>query len=113
MLACMYLGDAIHNRDVEGVQRAASDAAEAWLAMRAMLRRRELAAAIAGDPGLALARSATCMYRRTMADLFDRAQEQIGAASLHPLLAQLRLNLAIANDELTSRADARGSGDRR
>jgi hypothetical protein len=34
MLACVYLGAAIHNRDVEDVQRAASDVVEAWLGMR-------------------------------------------------------------------------------
>ena len=66
MLACVYLGAAIHNRDVEDVQRAASDVVEAWLGMRSILRWREFASRIAGDPRLPLARSATRMYRRTL-----------------------------------------------
>lgn len=98
MVACDQLGEALRSRDVAGAERAASDAVESWLAMRRALRRLELDAVDRG-PRLQAARSATRAYRRALGDLLDRAQAQLDALSLHLILVQLRLSMAIANDE--------------
>lgn len=98
MVACDQLGGAIRGREVASTERAATDAVESWLAMRRVLRKLELDMVDRG-PRLQTARSATRAYRRALGDLLDRAQAQLDAPSLHQLLVQLRLSLAIANDE--------------
>ena len=98
MFACEDLGAALRERDVRAAEHAVRVAVEAWLKMRRALRTLELDAI---DQGLRLqtAKSATRAYRRALGDLLDRAEAQLGAVSLHQLVAQLRLSLAIANDE--------------
>jgi hypothetical protein len=102
MVAFDQLGASIRCRDVAGAERAASDAVESWLTMRRAVRKLELDAVDNGQR-LQAARSATRANRRALGDLLDRAQAQLGVASLHQLLAQLRLSLAIANDECGGR----------
>ena len=104
MVACNHLGGTIRGQDVAGTERAAIDAVESWLAMRRALRKRELDGVDRG-PRLQTARSATRAYRRTLADLLDRAQAQLDVTSLHQRLVQLRLSLAIANDECGGQAN--------
>jgi hypothetical protein len=106
MVACDQLGGAIRGREVAGAERAATDAVESWLAMRRALRKLELDVVDRG-PRLQTARSATRAYRRALGDLLDRAQAQLAAPSLHQLLVQLRLSLAIANDECGGHANDR------
>ncbi|MGH9883961.1 MAG: hypothetical protein ACREBE_00415 [bacterium] len=98
MFACEALGAALRTGDAQGVERAADDAVESWLAMRRALRHIELDAVDTGQR-LQTARFASRAYRRALGDLLDRAQAQLAASSLHQLVAQLRLSLAIANDE--------------
>lgn len=104
MVACNQLGEAIRGHDVAVTERAATDAVESWLAMRRALRKLELDRVDRG-PRLQTARSTTRTYRRTLGDLLDRAQAQLDAPSLHQLLVQLRLSLAIANDECGGQAN--------
>lgn len=104
MVTCNQLDAAIKVRDVAGTERAASDAVESWLAMRRALRGLELDAVDTGQR-LQAARSATRTNRCALGELLDRAQAQLTAPSLHQLLAQLRLSLAIANDECGGRAN--------
>ena len=98
MFACEHLGAAIRIRDAEAAERAAADAVESWLTMRRVLRKLELDAMEAG-PRLQTAKATAGVCRRALGDLLDRAQVQLVAPSLHQLLAQLRLSLAIANGE--------------
>jgi hypothetical protein len=104
VVACDQLGAAIRRRDVADAERASSDAVDSWLTMRRALRKLELDAVDTGQR-LQAARFATRANRRALGDLLDRAQAQLGAPELHQLLAQLRLSLAIANDECGGRSN--------
>jgi hypothetical protein len=110
MFACERLGAAIRLRDLEGAKSAASDAVESWLTLRRALRRLEFTVVDTGQC-LQTARFATKAYRRALGDLLDRAHAQLAAPSLHQLLAQLRLSLAIANDECARPASKESADD--
>jgi hypothetical protein len=104
MFACEDLGAALRARNAQEAERAARDAVESWLTMHRALRTLELAAIDRGQHWQT-ARSTIRAYRRALGDLLDRAHVQLAVSSLHQSLAQLRLSLAIANDECTHSAN--------
>jgi len=97
-IECGQLLIAIRQLDCEDAEIAAGDAVASYLVAQAALRRLE---ARPTEPAEDL-RSASLALgdaRQALEQLFDRASEQIAQDSLHWLLRQLRLTLAISNDE--------------
>lgn len=97
-IECAQLVTAIRQRDWEDAQIAAEDAVASYLAAKAACRRLELRSPDAIEAMRAISLALATAWR--MVDgVFEHLTRQVAAQPLHKLLRQLRLSLAIANDE--------------